>query len=224
MAIKMAQDHYRARGDAWHGSGSTSSAKRRYHRKSSNSSTVVKTTVGKLNLDHVKPQRAGVIPYTVYKGATYFGLGLDADSHDLTDFAGSVKYRSDRDVVTGAMREFHEETLNIFEYLPKECISICPTIYDENNLIIFIHLSIHPDEVCEVFNRRHAEIMATAAIHSSPDRNSSTPKWSRRKIPEVCGITWLSLEDFQFTIKQPGILFNRVQRFLQRAGDFSFLL
>lgn len=64
---------------------------------------VIKTTVQNLNLDCVKPQRAGIILYTVVDGATYFGLGLDSRTHDLTDFAGGVMYKTDLNCVAGAL-------------------------------------------------------------------------------------------------------------------------
>ena len=56
---------------------------------------VIKTTVQNLNLECVRPQRAGVIIYTVVEGAIFFGLGLDSRSHDLTDSGGGVVYKTD---------------------------------------------------------------------------------------------------------------------------------
>lgn len=167
---------------------------------------VIKTNVGKLNIEYVKPARAGVILYTVVEGTTLFGLGLDSKTHDLTDFAGRVIYKYDGNVINGAMREFHEETLDIFNEVSNEELKTCPVLYDENNLIIFIHIDINPEIVCRKFNNRYQEEVM--------EKNE----------PEVCGITWLSWEDFQRSIQNKGNMFYRVRRFLNRAGDFGYLL
>lgn len=174
-------------------------------------SPVIKTTVQNLNLDCVKPQRAGVIIYTVIDGATYFGLGLDAKTHDLTDFGGTIYYQYDPDVITGALREFQEETLEIFDPLTREDIKQCPVIYDDSNLIIFVHLQVDPDSACRIFNQKYKSIA-----------HSGNP--NKRNVPEVCGITWLTWEEFQQSINEKGVMFFRVQRFLSRADDFSYLL
>jgi len=183
-------------------------------------STVIKTTVQNLNVECVKPQRAGVIIYTVVEGATFFGLGLDSRTHDLTDFGGGVIYKIDKNVINGALREFEEETLQIFEEITPEDIKKCPVIYDDKNFIIFIHLSIDPDVVCSSFNARHETFME----HNRSQRIKY--EGSRRKFrdPEICGITWLTWEEFQRAIKSEGIIYSRVQRFLNKAGDFSYLL
>jgi hypothetical protein len=167
---------------------------------------IIKTIVKNLNLDYVKPQRAGVIMYTVCKDATYFGLGLDDRTHDLTDFGGTVNYKYKEDAITGALREFHEETLEIFDAITKEMIQNSAVIYDENNLIIFIHVQVDPDSVCKSFVDKY---------------QSFNKKFSP---PEVCGITWLSWEEFSRNMKEPGALYPRVQKFLARADDFSYLL
>lgn len=181
---------------------------------------VIKTTVQNLNLECVRPQRAGVIIYTFFEGATFFGLGLDSRTHDLTDFGGGVFYKTDQNVVRGALREFEEETLQIFQEIKPEDIKKCPVIYDDDNLIIFIHLKVDPDAVCSRFNRSYLETIDNNKLHRARGEAS------RRKFidPEVCGITWLSWEEFQRSIKDKGIMFSRVQRFLMRAEDFSYLL
>lgn len=168
---------------------------------------VIKTTVQKLNLECVKPQRAGVIMYTVVEGAAYFGLGLDSRTHDLTDFGGGVVYTHDKNVINGALREFEEETLQIFETLKHEDIKNCPVVYDNNNLIIFMHLNVDPDEISSRFNEKYKEYIET-----------------NKKEPEVCGITWLTWEEFQESINDDDIMFYRVRKFLNRANDFSYLL
>lgn len=175
---------------------------------------VIKTTVQNLDLECVCPRRAGVIIYTVVGESIYFGLGLDSRTHDLTDFGGGVCYRKDHNVVNGALREFDEETLSIFEPITFDKIKHCPTIYDNNNLIIFIHMNIEPDIVSRKFNEQYTRIIEM--------RKCGSPR--RHRDPEVCGITWLTWEEFRYCIKENGIMFNRVQKFLAKADDFSYLL
>lgn len=201
---------------------------------------IIKTTVQNLNLEYVKPQRAGIIIYTVINGSIYFGLGLDAKTHDLTDFGGGVIYKTDLNVIRGALREFEEETLEIFDPITFDDIKQCPVIYDNDNLIIFVHMNIDPDTTCVAFNTKYKQIINTnrslpirKGRHTddigSPVRDTTTGagrQYHQCKIkdPEVCGITWLTWEEFQRSINEQGIIFARVQRFLARAEDFSYLL
>jgi hypothetical protein len=166
----------------------------------------IKSTVKNINLDCVKPERAGIIIYTVIDGAFYMGLCVDAKSHDLTDAGGRVNYETDHNVIQGAIREFEEETLGIFDPIEFDDIKDCPVIYDDQNLIIFMHINIDPNLVSKVFHESYLQ----------------TPK--RRNYPEVCGVTWLTWEEFQYCLHHNGILYSRVQRFLKRVGDFSYLL
>ena len=180
----------------------------------SNHNPVIKTTVQNVDLECVKPQRAGVIIYTVVGESTYFGLGLDSGTHDLTDFGGGVTYKTDQNAICGAIREFEEETLSIFETIKFDHIKQCPVIYDNNNLIVFIHMKIDPDTVSRVFRDEYTHIVDT--------KKCDSPR--KYRDPEVCGITWLTWEEFQRCVKEKGIMFSRVQRFLSKAGDFSYLL
>ncbi len=182
--------------------------------------TVFKTTVKNLDLQCVKPQRAGIILYTIHNGNVYFALGLDSKSHDLTDFGGHIVYQYDENVVCGALREFNEETLEMFDDVKYDDIQDCPVIYDEKNLIIFMHVICDPDVVCRSFNSYYDK-----QSHNIVNTIQKSQKNSKKKTEsEVCGITWLTWEDFKYSINNDGILFSRIQRFLQNAGDFSYLL
>jgi len=200
--------YYTKHGRRYHNRGTASSSGTRSQTKIS----IIKTIVHNLNLEYVTPQRAGIIIYTVVNGAIYFGLGLDAKTHDLTDFGGGVSYKTDLNVIRGAIREFEEETLEIFDPITADDLKQCPVIYDKNNLIIFVHIDIDPDTISNTFNSKYQQII---------DMNRG-----KRKVrdPEVCGITWLTWEEFQKSINEKGIMFSRVQRLLSRAGDFSYLL
>lgn len=169
-------------------------------------SPVIKTIVKDLNMDYVKPQRAGVIIYTVHQGTTYVCLGLDSNSHELTDFGGSVKYKVDITPVVGALREFEEETLSIFDTISPDDVKQCPVLYDDQNMIIFVNLCVDPECTCIAFNNKYKITV------------------EKNEIPEVCGMTWLTWKDFQDIIRNESPLYSRVKSFLRRAGNFSYLL
>jgi len=181
---------------------------------------IIKTMVKNLNMENVKPHRAGVIIYTVINDAVYFGLGLDARTHDLTDFGGGVMYKSDLNPINGALREFREETLNIFEEITNEDIAESIVLYDNRNLIIFIHMDLDPNSVSLAFNNKYASVVQQNADFSSRKSKRSSGK----NDPEVCGITWITWEELQIAINRPGILYTKVQKFLANANNFGQLL
>lgn len=161
-----------------------------------------------INFRKIKVSRAGFILYTLYKGNIYFMIGIDSKTHDLTDFAGGIKYKTDRHVLSGAIRELQEETLDVFEPVTYDDVKECITIYDDNNLVIFMPISLDPDTVCREFNEKYREVV------------------ERKKFfePEVCGLTWLDIDEFTYHIKNPGVIYSRVQDLLLKAGDFVKLL
>lgn len=154
--------------------------------------------VKEIDLNNTKPFRGGFIIYTVVNGVMYFGLGLDRDTHDLTDFGGGIK--DDPNCVLGAIREFQEESLDIFEGINFEAVKDCLAVVNKFNLIIFIHINEHPNEISRRFNEKH---------ELAKDLN-----------PEVCGITWLTKMEFRQSISEQGIIFVRVKNFLNEAGEF----
>lgn len=162
-----------------------------------------------INFNKIRVSRAGFILYTLYRGNIYFMIGIDAKTHDLTDFAGTIKYKIDRNVLSGAIRELQEETLEIFDPITYEDVKECITIYDKDNMIIFMPISLNPDIVCSEFNEKYKETV---------EKTKSTFE------PEVCGLTWLEADEFIYHIKTPGVIYSRVQKLLSNAGDFINLL
>ena len=77
----------------------------------------------------VYTDRAGVIPYVMVNEHIYFLLGRDNKTKELTDFGGGVKITEC--TLMGAMREFREETNQIFD----------STIYNLSQLTDFFVIS-----------------------------------------------------------------------------------
>jgi hypothetical protein len=165
------------------------------------------TTVGKLNLETIHPSRGGVILYTILNGELYFALGLDSRTHELTDFAGGISYKRDGNVISGALREYQEETLNIFSPLSYDNITHCPVIYDSNNLTIFIRVDVNPDDVSRVFGQRYE-------AYSKLNKG----------VPEVCSITWLNIKEFRYCVDSYGYMYERLRAFLSRANHLLYFL
>lgn len=96
-----------------------------------------------IKLSKVKPNRSGVIIYTIYKGKLYFILGVDSKSGDITDFGGGVAFKSrGENGITGGLRELKEESLGIFGTINSNEIGKCLALYDKNTIIIFVPLKI----------------------------------------------------------------------------------
>ena len=97
--------------------------------------------VKNIDFNKVKPSRSGIIVYTRYQGKTYFILGIDTVSGDITDFGGGVSVKTEN-AITGGLREFSEESLGIFGEITIEELKRCVCVYDESNIIIFVPIKI----------------------------------------------------------------------------------
>lgn len=150
-----------------------------------------------LDLIGTKPLRAGVIPFYKKNNEIYFILGIDSKTHELTDFAGSVKYKIEN-CIEGALREFKEESL-IFKKLNKSKIENFHCIYDEENLIIFIGYNLDFEEISKKF----------------------LEKYHMNEFPEVCGLIRLNHLTFQEHIKNGKNMFSRLKNFLYKAKFYE---
>lgn len=145
----------------------------------------------------IRPQRAGVILYTYYNDVLYFGFGVDTVYHELTDFGGHLD-RSDKNAITGALRELKEESLNVFNF---DYVDVMEDIivYDDKMAILFVHTNLSPKEVNDKFKLK----LKTA-----------------RK-PEVNDIKWLSLIELKDELSlDHGKIYNRVKDHLIKGGEF----
>lgn len=77
----------------------------------------------------IRVKRAGIIPMIKRGGHTFYGLGLDQSSGDITEFAGGREGK-DKDMLETALREFKEETFGIFNIDRK-------MVEEQNNDVLF---------------------------------------------------------------------------------------
>ncbi len=90
--------------------------------------------------NHYKTQtRCGIIPYTFINGKMYFCLGIDKNTSDFTDFGGRKKHGESS--IKCAIREFHEESRNIFGKVDEKSITRFRCVYNKDNLIVFVNFA-----------------------------------------------------------------------------------
>lgn len=68
--------------------------------------------------------RAGIIPYIDVGHTRFYGLGIASDVGDLCDFGGH-KELIDKDLLDTAIREYEEESFNLFGKLTREMLMNC---------------------------------------------------------------------------------------------------
>lgn len=181
------------------------------------STQICRSKVKNIDLTSVKPQRAGVVLYTFIENNLYLGFGIDNKSKEITDFGGHVYYKQNKDgnVINGALREFHEETLNIFSEFHSSVINECEVLYDESNLIIFLHIDINPHKISSCFNDKFNFV----SIMNNINKNNQLSSKNIAE-PEVSSIIWLDSYEFYNKLNSSGFFFSRVRNFLSKAGDF----
>lgn len=187
------------------------------NKRTTNYDSLVRVTrVNQLNINNdqyrnVRPNRGGIILYTTYNSVLYFGLAVDRETHDLTDAGGTIDYSTDETAVRGCIREFSEETLNIFETVTEEHLKFCPVVYDQKNMIIFMHIAVDPNKISYKLVEAYKAVIE--------DREKSTGHRGKKisSIPEVCSITWLTKASFEHSLHTPGIMYSRVRKFLSQC-------
>jgi hypothetical protein len=63
--------------------------------------------------------RAGVIPVTLQNNIIFFGFGVDSSVASLGDFGGHRELK-DKDALDAAIREYREESLNVFGEITRD--------------------------------------------------------------------------------------------------------
>lgn len=152
------------------------------------------STTHEVNTIRDVPVRAGAIIYTKYHGITYFCLGIDTESGNLTDFGGGVK--KGESIIEGGLRELEEESQGVFGHMVPDDIENTVTFHSYNMAITFIPLEVNPRSVTEMFKQ----------------------KIKNKENPEVCDITWLNTEEFLESIHGRGKkLYIRVRKLLNKV-------
>lgn len=159
--------------------------------------------VSQLPLEGKKEKsRNGIILYTIHGGERYFLFGFDTQTLELTDFGGKYK-RQDETRVRGALREFHEETMNCFEEISEDQLQQCIGITDGDNLIIFVPVDVSPADVCQAIEERVQDYYKKT-----------------EHIPEIVSVTWVRENDLLNCITRKdssNTIYGKVAKLLRSA-------
>lgn len=152
------------------------------------------------------PQRAGVIPFTIFEGDLWFVFGCDTRSGDICDFGGSSDMKYDKDLVDTAVREYLEESYNAGNIdLDRKSMDDCYAIIDNGHgaMTMEIFCPIRgPLE--DVFRNFHVSRQL-----DGPDR-------------EIEDIVLLSYDQVQKIINKPDKIpvYQKLGAFLRKNLDF----
>lgn len=145
-------------------------------------------------------KRGGVILVSNVDRRTNYGLGIDCSTNELTDFGGKI--RPHENSIEGALREFREETLGIFDTPPLEELQDCIVVHNSEILVLFIRVQIKPIDICKAFTDALFEAVAT------------------KKKTEVTGMMFFTEADFRELLHRSHHIYSRLGWFLCGAGDF----
>lgn len=164
---------------------------------------VFTTTV---DLTNTKTLRAGVIPYVVINNSIYFLLGIDTKSKELTDFGGGVK--KSENSLDGAIREFKEETSDIFNTY----------IYDIKN---FENSKAITDnaKMTIVFLKLNSEW-----LNKAQKKFYYKKKYSHLNF-EIDSVTWIHENRFRLILmynNYQNIMWTKIQKFLKDHSTDDF--
>ncbi len=154
--------------------------------------------------------RSGIIVYTYINDNLFFVLGVDNESKALTDFGGGIK--KTENFIRGGLREFYEESLEIFGKIDEKIINDSLAIFTCEMCIIFIKMSFDFGEIKDIFMKE---------LKNLKDDN---------KPIEVSDIKLISKENFYNLINKGNNdeIYHRVTNLLSKAkkkfGDFTLFL
>lgn len=160
--------------------------------------------VKNVSWDQYQICRAGVILCTMHGGELFFGLGKDVESQDFTDFGGGIK-KTDLTPVSGAIREFMEESCNVFP--------ITETDVDPSYCLI------QP-------GRQHRMLILFLRIDCQ-DASAMTEQFDEARLriqrPEMDEIRWFAAKDFHKLVYSqiPGTpMYSKVRNMLRVSIPF----
>lgn len=139
-------------------------------------------------VDRIK--RGGLILYTNIDGVgTYFCMGIDRNSSDLSDFGGH-RERDDPSIIHAAVREFNEESRRMLGFdVTVRDVADCICAYDRNMMLIFLEVGSGDISIIHSMNDAFTDmryIIRSTDGQGNQRRNTSL---------EMRGLCWLSYDD-----------------------------
>ena len=90
-----------------------------------------------MNWNDPKYIRAGIIPVVEQHGVRFYGFGLDNNVGQLGDFGGHYEH-VDADLLDTAIREYEEESLNVFGVLTRDLLQDCVVLDGTDTIEILV--------------------------------------------------------------------------------------
>lgn len=109
--------------------------------------------LSEINVNTFKPMRGGVIPCVIKDGQLYFCFGIDSKYKEITDLAGGISYKKDKNFINGCLREFEEETLGVFGKITTSQMNKSIVICSNNNssCAIILPLQVKMNDITNKF-------------------------------------------------------------------------
>jgi hypothetical protein len=94
-------------------------------------------TVREIDWAHPKYKRAGIIPVVERDGTLFFGFSVSTWDGAMGDFGGG-REKSDVDALDTALREYSEESFNVFGVLTRDMLQDCLVIQTPQTIEIIV--------------------------------------------------------------------------------------
>jgi len=112
--------------------------------------------VKNVDFSSLKIKRCGIVPFSFNNNDIIFYLGVDTKSNEITDFGGTINTIINETPIQCAIREFKEESLDVFDNKYLHFINDAMCIYDIYRIVIFINVPF--DDYNKMFSEKVKEI------------------------------------------------------------------
>ena len=155
---------------------------------------------------------AGVLPYAIYKGTTYYLLGRDYENK-WSDFGGRVEPKDRCDHESTAAREFFEETLgSVYDYdYTRKILKKCPKIISKTGSGHSYYMYL--------LKINYSDIIKIKFLSTKTFVNNVITTIDKKYI-EKNDIRWVSIETIDHTIESRSLITLRVV-FLNTYKNFK---
>lgn len=107
--------------------------------------------VREINLNDNRYIRGGIIPITTVNDINFYGFGMNNRNSDICDFGGH-KETMDNDILDAAIREYREESLNVFGEISRDTLYDCYVLEGNDTVEILYPIRGNFIEYTKEFN------------------------------------------------------------------------
>lgn len=147
--------------------------------------------VSETDWNNKKYIRAGIIPYIEEKGIRFYAFGLENCFATIGDFGGH-KEKRDHDALDTALREYVEESLNVFGILTRDKVKDCVVIDGKDTAEILVPV----EGPMFQYSNKFKQLIGSNPLH------------------EVQNIVWLSRKQLLLAIDSQGEKYEGTKPYL----------